>query len=112
MIKEIDYKAADSPGGRDDSKKARYDLIPPEATRALANVLTMGAKKYADRNWEKGMDWGRVLASLMRHLEAWRDPTQSDIDEESGYSHMDHVLTNAAFLIAYEQRKVGNDNRS
>ena len=55
-------------GVKFDQDKPRMDLIPPETVEALAAVLTYGAKKYEDRNWEKGMSWGRVYGALMRHL--------------------------------------------
>lgn len=98
-------------GLRFDDGKPRYDLVPPEALESLAKVLSYGANKYAQRNWEKGMKWGRVFGSLMRHLWKWWSPFHSDTDEETGFSHLDHALCNVAFLIAYEQRKIGEDDR-
>lgn len=94
---------------KDDSDKPRMDLIPPEALTALGSVLGMGADKYGERNWEKGMSWGRPYAALMRHLIAWWGG--EDKDPESGMSHLHHVLTNAAFLVAYEARGDGTDDR-
>lgn len=108
----VDYKDPKTPGGRDDGGKLMYDLIPPEAMKGLAEVLTFGAKKYARKNWEKGMDWSRVINSAMRHLEVWRDPNQPDVDPETGFSHLAHLLTNISFLLTYEARKVGTDDRS
>ena len=97
-------------GRKDDAGKLRLDLIPPEATIALGKVLTMGAAKYADRNWEKGFNWSRSIAALKRHLTAWE--AGENIDPESGYSHMEHVLCNAAFLVTFEARGVGSDDRA
>lgn len=96
-------------GRKDDGGKPRFDLIPPEAVCALGSILTMGAEKYDARNWEKGFDWGRSVAALKRHLTAWE--AREDCDPESGYSHLWHVLTNAAFLVTFEARGVGNDDR-
>lgn len=93
----------------DSGKSSRPELIPPEAIEALGTVLAFGAKKYADRNWELGMDWGRVFGAAMRHLWAWWK--KEDKDPETGYSHLWHALTCIAFLIAYEQRKIGKDTR-
>ena len=42
-------------GTKNDGGKLRYDLIPPRALEALAYVYTIGAAKYSDRNWEKGI---------------------------------------------------------
>lgn len=99
----------DQEGRKDDSEKIRLDLIPPEVIFALGSVLTFGAKKYDDRNWEKGMDWGRVYGALMRHLWAWWKGASRD--EETGYSHLWHALCCIAFLVAYEERKIGKDTR-
>jgi hypothetical protein len=96
-------------GNKYDSGKPRLDLIPPEAEYALGCVLAYGAGKYADRNWEKGFAWGRSVGALKRHLTAWE--AGQDRDPESGLPHLWHVLTNAAFLVAFESRGVGTDDR-
>ena len=96
-------------GVKFDSAKARYDLIPPEAEEAIAQVLTFGAAKYGDRNWELGMDWGRVYAAMRRHMAAWWGG--EDNDPETGMSHLWHASACLAFLTAYEQRGTGTDDR-
>lgn len=50
------------------SDKGRMDLLPKMAIWALARHYEEGAKKYADRNWEKGMPLSRMLDSAERHL--------------------------------------------
>lgn len=56
-------------GSQRDSRegKGRYDLLPPEAVRRLAQVFERGAVKYEDRNWEKGQPLTRFLDSALRH---------------------------------------------
>ena len=95
-------------GNKEKQGKPRFDLIPPEAEEALADVLTMGAEKYGDRNWEKGLNYGDVLAALKRHLNAWVKGEKKDV--ESGLNPIDHVLCNAAFLVTFERRGTGKDN--
>ena len=51
--------------------KLRYDLIPPGPLAEVAYVYTIGAQKYADRNWEGGMAWGRCFRALMQHAWHW-----------------------------------------
>lgn len=97
-------------GLRFDQDKARYDLIPSEFMEALAVHYQRGAKKYGDRNWEKGMDWLRCFGSLMRHAWAWR--MGRDIDPENNSHHMVAVAWNAIALYTYAQRKIGQDNRA
>jgi hypothetical protein len=41
-------------GVKHDTDKVRVELYPPEALLATSRVLTFGAKKYAERNWERG----------------------------------------------------------
>ena len=99
------HYTSETEGGRDDAGKARYELIPPEAEEALAEVLTYGATKYVDRNWEKGMDIGRVEGSLRRHLAAYRLGEVND--PESGLHHLKHALANLAFMVTYIERGIG-----
>jgi hypothetical protein len=96
-------------GNKWDGGKTRMDLLPVELMTAVGTILTGGAKKYGDRNWEKGLEWSRVYAATLRHLFAWW--SGEDKDPESGHSHLWHVATNIAFLIAYEARGTGKDDR-
>lgn len=108
-----------SKGRKDDSGKTRLELIPPELLFAVGAILTFGAKKYADRNWEKGMSWSRVFGALMRHMWCWWGgigPTTKsflfgELDDETKHSHLWHAGCCIAFLIAYEERGVGVDDR-
>ena len=96
-------------GVKFDQNKPRYDLIPPEIEEAIAKVLTFGATKYGQRNWELGMDWGRVYGALRRHMAAWWGG--EDTDPETGMSHLWHSACCIAFLVAFEARGKGNDDR-
>lgn len=92
-----------------DDGKERFDLLPPEALFALSALYTRGAKKYAARGWEEGMDWGRCFSALMRH--AWKWMRGEDYDPETGAHHMIAVAWNAFALFTYHERKVGKDDR-
>jgi len=83
-----------------DNNKLRYDLIPPSTTLALAKVLTHGAKKYKPNNWRKG-SIERYVAATFRHFEAYR--SGEIIDNDSGLPHLEHLLTNVAFLIELDK---------
>lgn len=92
-----------------DDGKARYDLIPGGPLEDLAQVYTMGAKKYADRNWEKGLSWSRVFAAIMRHLWAfWRG---EDRDKESGLPHVIHAAWGCFAIAEYMKTKRELDDR-
>lgn len=86
-------------GLRFNEGKDRFDLTHPLAIRGLVKVLTLGATKYAPRNWEKGMAWSKVIASLKRHLQEIEEG--KDFDIETGLKHIDHLQCNAHFLSAY-----------
>lgn len=96
-------------GRKDDQGKNRLELIPPELIESVGRVLTFGATKYDDRNWEKGMKWSRVFGAVLRHLWAWWRGEQ--YDPESGFSHLWHAAACITFLITYEQRQIGEDDR-
>lgn len=96
-------------GVKHDSDKDPWQLVPWDALRAITKVLAFGAKKYGDRNWERGMAWSRLHRATIEHMVAWfggehRDP-------ETGFSHLWHAGCCILFLIAYEIRRVGTDDR-
>lgn len=95
-------------GGRLDAGKTRLDLLPFDGLVAVGEVLTVGARKYADRNWEKGMKWSRVVGSLIRHLA--RRMVGETHDPETGLLHTAHIACNALFLVTYELRQVGDND--
>jgi hypothetical protein len=94
-----------SKGKKYDNGKLRMDLIPPLVIESLAKVLTYGADKYGDSNW-KGVSVNRYVAALWRHVIAYGKG--EDIDKESGLLHLEHALTNVAFLI-YKYYKCKSD---
>lgn len=107
-------------GRKDDAGKPyRFELIAPEFLFGLSAVLTKGAQKYADRNWEQGMKWSRCFGAMMRHMWAWwggRGPTTrsflfGDLDDEWKFSHLWHAACCLMFLVAYEERGSGEDDR-
>jgi hypothetical protein len=83
-----------------DEGKPRFDLLSPSAIIELSRVLEYGANKYADRNWEKGMKWGRVFGAMMRH--AWAFWRGERLDAESGLPHMACVMWGAMVLLHYD----------
>lgn len=92
-----------------DKDKIRWDLVPYDAVSEIAKVLTYGAVKYAPRNWERGMSWSRVFGALQRHLTSWFQG--KDIDSETGLSHLAHAGCCLLFLLAWESRNHGADDR-
>lgn len=82
--------------------KCRVELIPPEWPWALGMVLTRGAIKYDDRNWERGMAWSYMVGSTLRHL--FKFMTGERYDKESGNHHLAHAAWNCLALMSYDVR--------
>lgn len=85
-----------SEGKKYDNGKPRWDLLPLDTVEEFVKVLTMGAAKYGDNNWQK-VEANRYVAALMRHIAAWQKGDHSD--PESGLSHLAHAGANVIFLL-------------
>lgn len=48
--------------------KGRCDLLPPAALLRVARHFEAGAKKYGERNWEKGIPINSFIDSSLRHI--------------------------------------------
>jgi hypothetical protein len=83
-------------------EKLRVDLVTPEMIEALATVLTYGAKKYADRNWEKGIPYMVSVGAALRHLLQFLK--NNDIDEESGLQHIEQAFLNLGMIVTQKRR--------
>lgn len=96
-------------GQHNDDGKPRWELLPYDALDQVVGVMTYGDIKYPNppRNWELGIQYSRIFASLIRHAWKWfmaKVTGQSGKDPESGLSHMAHVVCNGLFLLTYEVR--------
>src|SRR5690606_15951084 len=98
------YPQDQQPGTKYDGEKLQYTLIPPYAMQEIARNLTVGLRKYKERNnWQKVPNaTQRYMDALYRHLEAIR---RGEIyDKESGAENMPHmaaVAVNAMFLLEF-----------
>lgn len=98
-------------GGKknDQGKLARFDLIPADITWEIAELYGIGAKKYEDNNWRKGMNWGRLIRALESHLTKFKCGQMYDV--EDGQRHIISVAWCAIALAWYEMHGIGNDDR-
>jgi 5'(3')-deoxyribonucleotidase len=96
-------------GLRFNEGKTRHDLVPSFAQEQYAKVLTAGSTKYSDRNWENGMPWSKVIASMKRHINKFE--SGEDFDEETSLLHVAHIMCNAAFLTEYYRIFPQGDDR-
>ena len=103
MVAEASNAPVLTEGMKFDGDKPMTELYPVDAYMGTCRGLTYGAKKYAPRNWEKGIKFGRVFGALLRHLFAWWKG--EDVDPESGLHHLDHAGCCLAFLQQYTTQR-------
>lgn len=99
MTKDSGQRQAFDTGSVRDTRtgKGRYDLLPPEGIRRLAQLYERGAEKYGDRNWEKGQPISRYLDSMIRHAFAV-------LEGEPTEDHLAAVAWNAVGAITTQER--------
>jgi hypothetical protein len=96
-------------GGQKGVKPERHDLIPRRGIAAIARVFGFGAQKYADHNWRQGYEWGKSIAAMQRHIDAFVDG--ETYDEESGEPHLAHAGFHVLVLLTWlEEQGEGVDN--
>lgn len=98
-----------------DQDKIDWMILPYDALEEIVKVMEFGAKKYARGNFAsgEGLEYTRVLNSLMRHILAFS--RGEDLDPETGISHMAHAGCNILFLLHYiknPEKFKNNDNRA
>ena len=87
--------------------RGRFDLIPYEALEELAKWYELGAEKYGDRNWEKGISVKDCTNRMARHsakaCNGWMD--------EGPFAHYAAVIWNAmAAITGIKRNPYSNDH--
>lgn len=93
----------------------RYDLISPVGLRRLAARYAMGAAKYGDHNYLKGIPASNVINHLMAHLENYRAGRRDD-DNPAGIAwaaftlmHFEETRPHLMDVDIYPLRSLGVD---
>ncbi len=109
---EHKYKASGTGAVREGLGIPYTRHIPLEAVAAAAASLEYGAKKYADRNWEKGLPWQQMIDSLKRHIEDFERGHDYDNGEDGSDLHqVCMIMASAMMLSASVIRGIGTDDR-
>jgi hypothetical protein len=95
-------------GGQKGSKLQRFSLIPAEFLWALAEHYGLGARKYDDRNWERGYKWSLSQDAHDRHLNTWL--RGEDCDPETGTNHLIAAAWHLVALFIFQLRGLGTDD--
>lgn len=89
-----------------------FRQVPLEAVACGAAALEYGAKKYSNRNWEKGLPYQQMIDSLKRHIEDFeRGRDYDDGEGGSGLPHVCLIMSSAMMLTASVVRGIGEDDR-
>jgi hypothetical protein len=94
---------APAAGLKFDGGKIPWELLPDDALEQVARVLQFGAQKYAARNWENGIEYGRIHGAIHRHRKAFFHDRETN-DPETGLHHLAHLACEVLFVLAYELR--------
>jgi hypothetical protein len=93
------------PGRKDDTGKPRFDLMPLHAYKAVIDVLTYGAGKYAPENWRKVEGWRwRYYRAALGHIWKWAAGEWLDTDPDaagnvSNLPHLAHACCCLLFIL-------------
>jgi Domain of unknown function (DUF5664) len=105
--KEVALPLASPPlvqlGRKDDANKPRWSLLPWEPLRSVVEVLTQGAVRYGDNNWQvvpNSRD--RYFSACQRHLTAWWSGEQDDSGDK--LPHLAHAICCLLFLLWFDQQ--------
>lgn len=93
-----------SKGVKNDSGKIEWSYLPIEPMNEVLKVLMLGDKKYPSPD---GCNWKvvpnakkRYYNAALRHLTSWYNGEKTD--QETGYNHLAHAVTNCLFLLWFE----------
>ena len=95
-LKDSGQRTVSKTGGLREPKPERFDLMSLVALYKEARHYGNGAKKYGDRNWQKGVNYSTCVNAIMRH--ALKYMLFGNRDED----HLSAIRWNAGALAEYE----------
>lgn len=100
------------PEAKADAGKPHPSYVPVEIIEAVMRVREWATQnKYKDPDNWRTVEPERYHDALLRHvLRIWTDPYA--VDPETGLMHLDHIVTNAAFLLALKGEDNGKDKKA
>lgn len=94
-----EQRVTSSTGGQKCVSSARFDLLDSSFLWEMAELMSVGAKKYDENNWRRGYPWSLSYGALQRHLHQFLQG--EDFDEETGIHHMAAVAFHAQALFVF-----------
>lgn len=93
----------------DEGKTTLQYVLNFKGLDEVAKVGEFGAKKYGQFNFMGGASYMRFLGSCARHLTAFIRGENKD--QESGLSHLAHLVFDALMIMEWVYRDRGIDDR-
>lgn len=93
---------ANEAGGKQSFIAARFDCIPPECLRLLAQCLGFGARKYGKENWRK-IPIEDNIAHAQNHLNEWNRGDRSE-------DHLVNAFARTMFALSQAVRSGDQDS--
>lgn len=92
-------KLGNNPKDKFGSKKVSITKLPAVGIMHGSMGMMYGASQYDPYNWRDNAVIASIYVDAMiRHLMAWFDEKE-EIAEDSGVTHLGHVIANAAILL-------------
>ena len=96
-------------GATSSGMKTRFDLIPSFALQRIAKRFELGAQKYGENNWEKGIDDADFMRDRLNHAfdhlikisQSFSRDDLQDLKEDE----LAAVILNCIFLMAFEETR-------
>jgi hypothetical protein len=99
-VKE-DFEKHTSGAVKETAGKIRLDLVPFEAIMEIGKVYSMGADKYEDHNWRKGLLFMKHhIGAALRHIGKF--VLGLDKDDESGLPHLAHACFHLMAVMTHQ----------
>lgn len=95
LPEEEKLKALKAVGNRFNQGKLQWHLVDFKALEPMVEVLMYGAVKYLPDQWKNGLSLKDTRDSMVRHIVALA--SGEEFDQESGKTHIGHLLCNALF---------------
>jgi hypothetical protein len=87
-------------GKKFDQEKPDMSLLSPFALEEIAKVMTYGKQKYGANNWRSGLAFSRLIAAVLRHVNAYQKGEM--VDPETGLSHLAHASCGLFMMLEFE----------
>ena len=102
-LTERDNEVIELVGRKFDGDKNRWELLPWREVEQIVEILTIGARKYEDHNWQKVRPVSRYIGAAFRHFTSWVKGEK--LDPETGKSHLAHAVCCLLFLMWHDNEE-------